>query len=105
MSIRKQYLKDGLKCNVTFRIPGDIAGNARQACVVGEFNGWDSTAAPMKKFKNGSFSLTMSLPVGNVYQFRYILDDDGWISETEADGLVYCPFGQCDNSVLNLLRS
>ncbi len=102
MSIRKQYLKNGSKCNVTFRIPREVAGNARQASVVGEFNGWDSTAGSMKKFKNGSFSLTMSLPVGNIYQFRYILEDNIWISEENADGYQHCSFGNCENSVLKI---
>jgi len=87
---------------VTFNIPGELGEKARQAAVVGEFNGWDSTAAPMKKLKNGAFSLSMSLPVGKNYQFRYLMDDNTWISESQADGYAYCPFGNCENSVLIL---
>lgn len=103
MSLQKKYLKDGSRCRVMFRINGEQAGKAEKAAVVGDFNGWDSTASPMRKLKDGSFSLSMSLPASKVYQFRYLLDDDTWISETEADGYAYCAFGNCNNSVLNLL--
>lgn len=102
MSLKKNYLKNGAQCKVTFRIPSELGKQASQAAVVGEFNGWDSTAWPMKKLKNGSFSLSMSLPAGKTYQFRYLMDDNNWISEMEADGYAYCPFGDCENSILNL---
>ena len=102
MSIKKEYLKNSAKCRVTFKIPGEFAGEAGHAAVVGEFNGWDSTASPMKKLKNGSFSLAVNLPAGRTYQFRYLLDENKWISDSEADGYERCAFGDCDNSVLNL---
>lgn len=103
MSFKKTYLKDGSRCRVMFRIDSELADKAEKAAVVGDFNGWDSTAAPMRKLKDGSFSLSMSLPTGKTYQFRYLLDDNTWINETEADGYAYCAFGNCNNSVLNLL--
>jgi 1,4-alpha-glucan branching enzyme len=102
MSVQKKYLKNGSVCKVTFRISGDHARNAHQAAVVGEFNGWDSTVSPMKKLKNGTFSLTMNFPAGGRYQFRYLLDDNTWISESQADGSVYCAFGNCENSLIDL---
>jgi 1,4-alpha-glucan branching enzyme len=102
MSLKKTYLKNGSQCKVTFNIPEELGKKARHAAVVGEFNGWDSTAAPMKKLKNGAFSLSMSLPVGKTYQFRYLMDDNNWISESQADGYAHCPFGNCENSVLIL---
>ncbi|MFP4397399.1 MAG: isoamylase early set domain-containing protein [Desulfonatronovibrio sp.] len=103
MSFKKTYLKDGSRCRVMFRIDSELADKAEKAAVVGDFNGWDSTAAPMRKLKDGSFSLSMSLPTGKTYQFRYLLDDNTWINETEADGYAYCAFGNCNNSVLDLL--
>lgn len=103
MSLKKTYSKNGAKCRVMFKIPGKLAGQAEKAALVGDFNGWDATAAPMKKLKDGSFSLSVNFPVGNTYQFRYLLDDDTWLSEAEADGYAYCAFGNCNNSVLNLL--
>lgn len=104
MSLKKNYSKKGARCKVTFKIPGELAGKAEKAALVGDFNGWDATAAPMNKHKDGSFSLSINFPVGSTYQFRYLLDDDTWISEPQADGQAHCSFGNCDNSVLNLMR-
>jgi 1,4-alpha-glucan branching enzyme len=102
VSLNKNYIKEHPQCKVTFRLSGDAAKKAKKASVVGEFNGWDSTSAPMKKLKDGSFFLSMRIPVGTVYQFRYLLDDNTWVSDPEADCYAHCPYGNCDNSVLNL---
>ena len=102
MSLAKNYPKNSSKCRVTFKIPKDVAENAEQASVVGDFNGWDASAAQMKKLKTGCFSLTLSLPVGATYQFRYLLNDDSWMSDSEADGYAYCTYGNCENSILTV---
>jgi len=102
MSLTKTHATNGAKCKVTFRIPADIGGPVLRAHVAGEFNGWDPTAAPMRKLKDGSFSLTMTLPTGKDYQFRYVLDDGNWVSEWQADAYVQTPYGDCENSVLRL---
>lgn len=102
MPLAKTYLKNGSKCKVTFKIPKDQAGTAEQAALVGDFNGWDGEAAPMKKLKNGCFSLTLNLPVGTNYQFRYLLDGNSWINDAEADEQVHCAYAGCENSVLRL---
>lgn len=103
MTLEKRFLKDGKRCKVTFRITSKTAGYAEKASVVGDFNGWDSAAGAMRKLKDGSFSLSLSIPSGTVYQFRYLLDQDIWISDDDGDGYAYCDFGCCSNSVLNLL--
>ncbi len=105
MTIEKKFLKNGNRCKVIFRISSQDAEHAETASVVGDFNGWDSAAGAMNKLKNGSFSLSISIPSGTTYQFRYLLDQDTWISDADADGYAYCDFGQCSNSVLDLLDS
>ncbi len=102
MPLAKTYLKNSSKCKVTFKIPKDVAATAEQAALVGDFNDWDSTAAPMKKLKDGCFSFTINLPVGTVYHFRYLLDDKSWMNEAQADGYSFCSYANCDNSVLTL---
>ncbi|MBU0992856.1 MAG: isoamylase early set domain-containing protein [Proteobacteria bacterium] len=100
MAIKKQYLKSKPLCRVTFRIPKDAAGNAKKACVVGDFNGWDLRATPLKTLKNGEFSATVTLDVNHEYQFRYVLDQNHWLNDDGADKYISSSYGNCDNSVV-----
>ena len=58
IGVKKQYLKTGNVCNVTFRLPQEAAIDAAVVTVVGEFNEWSLSDTPMKKLKNGSFTAT-----------------------------------------------
>ena len=100
MSIKKQYLKSKPVCKVTFRLPEDAAGSAKSANIVGEFNEWNIYATPMKRLKNGSFVLTLDLEPNREYQFRYLLDDEIWENDGEADKYVPNPYGDSENSVV-----
>ena len=100
MSLKKQFLKSRPVCKVTFTLPAEAAGDAKQAHLVGDFNEWDHTATPMRKLKNGSFTTTLDLETGREYQFRYLLDGTRWENDWEADRYVYSTFGDCDNSVI-----
>lgn len=83
--IKKQYLKGKRECNVTFRLPVTAAGNALTVTVVGDFNGWDTGATPMKKLKDGSFSVTVKLPADKDYRFKYLIDGSRWENDWHAD--------------------
>jgi hypothetical protein len=50
--------------------------------------------------KNGSFSTIVSLPKDAKYQFRYLLDDDQWENDWNADAYITSPMSFEDNSVL-----
>lgn len=100
MSIRKQYLKDKAVCKVTFSLPKKAAKSAKTVHVVGEFNGWDMFATPMKKKKNGVFAATVDLDLGREYQFRYLIDEANWDNDSTADKYVPTPFGDSQNSVI-----
>ncbi len=102
MSIKKQYLKSKPVCKVTFRLPGEAAGSAESANIVGEFNEWNIYATPMKRLKNGSFVVTLDLEPNREYQFRYLLDDEIWENDGEADKYVSHPYGDGENSVVVL---
>ena len=102
MSIRKQYLKSKPVCKVTFRLPGEAAASAESANIVGEFNDWNIYATPMKRLKNGSFVVTLDLESNREYQFRYLLDDEIWENDGEADKYVSHPYGDGENSVVAL---
>lgn len=100
MSLKKQYLKNKPICKVTFKLSKEAVGTARTAHLVGEFNGWDVYRTPMKKLKDGTFTVTLDLDVGREYQFRYLIDETVWENDWNADKYVPAPFGNCENSVV-----
>ncbi|MCI5165319.1 MAG: glycoside hydrolase [Candidatus Electrothrix sp. GM3_4] len=95
----KNYTKTKKKCRVTFKCPNQE--HADSAMLAGEFNGWSTTETPMKKLKDGSFSITISLEACYSYSFRYVLNDNIWINDPEADEHVANEHGE-SNSVLIL---
>jgi 1,4-alpha-glucan branching enzyme len=95
--IKKTYSKTGGSCRVTFELPPEV--NAETVHLCGEFNEWDETAHPMKRRKDGNFSLTVSLKPGQEYRFRYLLDGERWENDWEADAYVPNPFGTEDSVV------
>jgi 1,4-alpha-glucan branching enzyme len=102
MSIKKQFLKSKPVCKVTFRIPEEIGNSAQTAHVVGEFNGWNFMATPMRKLKSGAFTMTLDLEQGREYQFRYLLDKKNWGNDADADKFVPTPYEDSENSVIVL---
>ena len=100
MSIRKQYLKSKPVCKATFRIPEKMGSSAKTAHIVGEFNNWAFSSAPMKKLKSGAFTATLELEPGKEYEFRYLLDEKIWENESDADKSVPTPYGDSENSVI-----
>jgi 1,4-alpha-glucan branching enzyme len=99
VSLRKQYRKTGELCTVTFSLPKAGVASARAVNIVGDFNGWNRAASPMKKQRNGSFSASVSLPCGREYQFRYLLDGERWENDWKADKYVPNEHGS-ENSVV-----
>jgi 1,4-alpha-glucan branching enzyme len=52
--------------------------------VVGEFNGWDPYAHPMKKRSNGTRSVKVELEPGRAYRFKYLAADGSWLNDADA---------------------
>jgi 1,4-alpha-glucan branching enzyme len=99
VGIKKEYLKRKNVCRVTLRLPRVGAPDARTVCIVGDFNNWNIYANPMKRLKNGDFTITLDLEPDNEYQFRYLIDETKWENDWNADKYVKSPFGS-DNSVI-----
>lgn len=95
---QKKYLKSRPTCQVTFTLP---APHADKVCLVGEFNNWVHDAHPMKKQKNGHFSLTLELEKGRAYRYRYFVDGLQYENDHCADWYDPNPFGG-DDSVVNV---
>ncbi|MBN2468146.1 MAG: isoamylase early set domain-containing protein [Deltaproteobacteria bacterium] len=99
-AIKKKYLTSKDLCKVTFRLPRIAAPDAHRVCIVGEFNNWNIYANPMKRLKNGNYTITLDLEPGREYQFRYLIDDSRWENDWNADKYVKSPYGGADNSVV-----
>jgi hypothetical protein len=56
----------------------------------------------MKKLKNGDFTTTVELPKDSKYQFRYLLDDNAWENDWDADAYIPSPVSLDDNSVVQV---
>ncbi len=93
--LKKSYTNTGNSCRVTFKLPADV--NAEAAHLCGEFNEWSPTKHPMKKLKDGSFSVTLSLEPGQSYRFRYLLDNERWENDWDADAYVANQYGSEDS--------
>jgi len=100
MVAQKKYLKSKPICKAKFMMPKQAIGNATSVNIVGDFNHWDVEATPMKKMKNGAFTVGLDLPAGREYQFRYLIDGTKWENDWAADKYVPSPFGDADNSVI-----
>jgi hypothetical protein len=97
--ITKSYAKNGQSCRVTFQFAPKRG--ARSAAVLGEFNDWRPEAHPMERRADGAFHLTLSLPAGRRYRFRYLFDGESWANDEGADSYVLNQFGS-EDAVLDL---
>lgn len=100
MSIKKQYLKDKSVCKVTFRLNRKIVGKAQRAFLAGDFNEWQVDKTPMKALKSGDFTVTVILPKGREYQYRYVLDGQSWVTDEGADKYAPAGFADAENAVV-----
>ncbi len=94
--IRKSYSKTGRACRVTLELPAAV--QAESAALCGDFNNWDDAAHPLKRRKDGAFSISLSLKPGE-YRFRYLLDGQRWENDWAADEYRPNTFGTDDSVV------
>lgn len=102
MSIKKQFLKSRPLCKVTFMVDDKIAGAADKVILSGDFNDWSLEQDQMTKQKNGTFKLTKELEVGKRYEFRYLINDQDWKNDPDADDFVKSGVSHDNNGVLIL---
>lgn len=94
--MNKSYLKTKKgTVKVTFELAPEA--DAREAAVVGEFNNWDPSATPMKRKKDGSFSVALNLESGKQYRYKYYLDGQRWANDPQADTTAGNSFGTQDS--------
>jgi len=100
MGLKKRYLKTKPVGKVTFQLPREVASTARMVHIVGEFNDWNPQATPMKKMRDGTFSITLDLEKGREYRYRYLIDEATWENDWNADKYEPSPFGVEDSVVV-----
>jgi 1,4-alpha-glucan branching enzyme len=97
--LKKLYLKTRQLCKVTFRLPKEAVPEATQVTLVGDFNQWNTSETPMKKMKNGDFTVTLELACDQEYRFRYLIDSSQWENDWQADKYVPNCYGSDDSIV------
>jgi 1,4-alpha-glucan branching enzyme len=97
--IKKEPLKTGPVCRVTFVLPKEAAPEAETVCIIGEFNSWSRDATPLKRRPNGDFSVSLDLETGRSYRFRYLIDGCRFENDWKADRYESNPFGGEDSVV------
>ena len=80
--VRKQQSnRPGWIC-VTFELPDSLWAN--QVYVAGDFVDTPRQKMPMRQDRDGSWRLTMDLPAGNRYKYRYQIDQQ-WYTEWDSE--------------------
>jgi len=101
--ITKKFLKAKPVCKVTFKLQAEEVGEAESVYVLGDFNNWQQTEA-MKQLKDGSFNITIDVESGRDYQFRYLINEERFINDSNADSYVVSPYGDSENSVISAIE-
>lgn len=96
--IKKERLEQSDLVRVTFELPSNMW--AERVNLVGEFNDWDTTATPMTHSRtHANWMVTLELPAGRRYRFRYLLNGREWVNDWRADDHIENPYGSYDSVV------
>lgn len=68
---------------ITFALP--LSQAAQPVSVVGDFNGWDPFAHPLRKRSNGTRSVTVEAADNAEYRFKYLADGGTWFCDAEVE--------------------
>ncbi|MCZ6787325.1 MAG: isoamylase early set domain-containing protein [Planctomycetota bacterium] len=89
--IKKKPVRGKDLTAVTFR--SKAPKRTRSLQLLGEFNDWRSDRHPMKRRKDGTWSVTVRLPKDEQFQFRYLIDGEQWLTDEQSDGLALNELG------------
>ncbi len=83
---------------VTFTLALD--DTPESVSVLGDFNGWDPHAHPLKKRANGTRSASVVVAAGKRYAFKYLADGGTWFNDIEADENDANEYGQVNSIIV-----
>jgi 1,4-alpha-glucan branching enzyme len=89
--------KSGRGVKVTFALP--LSETPEPVSVLGDFNDWSPLAHPLRKRSNGTRSVSVELPKGRRYAFKYLADGGTWFHDPMAPSLEPNEYGET-NSIL-----
>ena len=81
--IRRTQPRGSDLVRVSFSLP--LAETPENVSVVGDFNDWDPAAHPLRKRSNGTRSVSIDLPKGETFAFKYLAGDGQWLVEPDAE--------------------
>jgi 1,4-alpha-glucan branching enzyme len=97
--IHKDPLPDGENVRVIFELPSSMW--AERVNLVGDFNDWDTTRDEMRQSRDSDgWRISLVLPKGRAYQFRYLINGQDWQNDWHADKYARNKFGTDDSVVV-----
>ena len=93
--LKKKFFKTKTECEVVFELSSEGAQRVELVC---EVNEWEPVE--MKKNRRGAFRTRLRFPRERQFQFRYLVDQNVWVTDEDADGYQLNQFGS-KNSILN----
>ncbi|WP_440877139.1 isoamylase early set domain-containing protein [Thalassotalea sp. PLHSN55] len=94
--LTKRFFKTKNETEITFEHPGEIDN---QVELIAEFNDWQPLAMTYSK-KHKAFRAKVRLPKDTDFQFRYLVNNEIWQNDHQADRYLLNSFGT-DNSVVS----
>ena len=92
--------------DITFSLPAEAMQGASEAVILGDFNNWDPGHAPkLVKQEDGSFSVVLPLEEGETYRYRFLLDNEIWVNDYNAQRYEPAPGLNIDNCVITVTES
>ncbi|MEM8905476.1 MAG: isoamylase early set domain-containing protein [Actinomycetota bacterium] len=88
----------GGSTSVTFALSVDEAPGP--VSVVGDFNGWDPLASPLRKRSNGTRSARIDLVDVDVTRFKYLAEGGRWFNDPDAHGFETNEYGETNSVVV-----
>lgn len=95
--VQKTYYKTKDYCKVKFSFSVE---NAETIEILGLNSDWENSIIMSKK-KDGTFSADVNLPKDSKHEFRYLVNENEWVNEPEADAVAPNVYGST-NSVITL---
>jgi len=88
---------------ITFSLPLEALGEATEAILLGDFNNWNPDNAPVLSVQpDGSLKAKVLLEPGKTYEYRFLLNDGRWVNDYAAQGYVFRPELNAENSVITV---
>jgi len=88
---------------IAFTLPAEALEGASEAILLGDFNNWNPENAPkLEKQPDGSFKAFAHLEEGHTYHYRFLLDNERWVNDYNAESYVAIPGLYVDNCVITV---